>query len=84
MATLPPDDLLKLWKLEQLPLEMSMGHVLQNLVNLHTDFAAQHATLASLRADVDRLMAHTRLPPSTKGKLKLSKPDETPEPEQSS
>ncbi len=84
MATLPPDELLKQWKLEQLPLEMSMGQVLQHLVKLYSDLAAQHTTQANLRADIDRLIAHTSLPPNPKGKPKLSKPDETPDPEQPS
>ena len=84
MATLPPDELLKLWKLEQLPLEMSMGHVLQNLANLRAAVATQYAALTSLRMDVDRLIAHTGLPPSTKGKPKMPKPDETIDPGQPS
>lgn len=38
--------------------------------------------LISLRADVDHLLAHTRLPPNPKGKAKPSSPDEAPDPEQ--
>jgi len=75
MATLPSDELLKLWKLEQLPLEMGMGQVLQHLIKLYNDLATHHTTQINLRADVDRLIAHTGLPPSTKGKPKPPKPD---------
>lgn len=70
MAMLPPDELLKLWKLDEMPVEMTLGHVVQNLVRL--------------REDVDRLIAHTRLPPLVKGKLKSPRPDETSSPKQSS
>jgi len=84
MATYTPTELLRLWKTEQLPLETATGHLLQQLVQQDSELARQRTTIASLRADVDRLIAHTRLPPSTKGKSKPSKPDETPDPEQSS
>jgi len=56
---------------------MAVGHILQNLVKLQT-------ILVDLRADIDRLIAHTRLPPNAKSKAKPSKPDETPDPEQPS
>jgi len=84
MAALPPTELLRLWKLEELPIEMSIGHILQNLVAQQTTQETFQQTLLKLRMDIDRLMAHTRLPPPIKGKPKPSKPDETPEPEQSS
>ena len=37
----------------QLPLEMSMGHVLQNLVKLYSEHEVHTATLYQLRVDVD-------------------------------
>jgi hypothetical protein len=67
MATVTPKELLTAWKLEQMPLEMTMGHVVQNLV--------------ILRDEIDRLIAHTQLPPNPKGKAKPSKSDEILEPE---
>lgn len=75
MSTITPTEQLKLWKLENMQLEMAVGHILQNLVKLQT-------ILADLRTDVDRLMAHTKLPSNPKGKPKPSKPDETSDPEQ--
>ena len=36
MGTITPSELLKLWKLEKLSVEMAVGHILQNLVNMHT------------------------------------------------
>jgi hypothetical protein len=77
MSTGTPTELLKLWKLENMTPEMAVGHILQNLVK-------QQATLIDLRADVDRLIAQTRLPSNTKSKAKPSKPDETPDPDQPS
>jgi hypothetical protein len=67
MATMPPAELLTLWKLEKLPLEMAMGHVLQNLVKIHADIEAINTTLYKLKSDTDRLAAHAgiELPPKT-------------------
>jgi len=70
MATLPPNELLSLWKLEQMPIEMSIGHVLQNLVKLHSDLDAHHSALYHLRADVDRLIADAGIGAIDKGKKK--------------
>jgi len=68
MSTVPPAELLKSWTLENMTSEMTIGHMLQNLVKLHRDFEADHLTLYNLRADIDRLIAHTGLPSSPKGK----------------
>lgn len=84
MATLTPNELLRQWKLEQLPMEMSIGHILQNLVVQQTNHESFQQSLLKLRMDVDRLLAYTKLPPNVKGKPKPSKPDETSDPEQSS
>jgi len=51
---------------------------LDRLPQLIENFMLFKRALASLRGDVDRLLAHTGLPPSTKGKQKPSKPGETP------
>ncbi len=51
MSTVTPQELLKAWKLEQMTVEMTMGHVVQNLV--------------ILRDEIDRLIAYLRLPPTT-------------------
>jgi len=74
VSTVTPQELLLAWKREEMPVEMTLGHVVQNLVKLHTAFV-------DLRADVDRLIAHTGLPPNTKGRHKPSKLDETSTPE---
>ena len=84
MATYTPAELLQLWKLEQIPLEMTTGHLLQYLVKLHSELEIQRTVAANLRADVDRLIVHTRLPGTRKGKQKPSKPDEMADREQPS
>lgn len=82
MATMLPSELLKLWTREQIPAEMTLGHVVQNLVKLHEEIEVHTSILRKLRADVDRLLAHTKLPPIAQGKAKSSKPDATPDLEQ--
>ncbi len=82
MATYTPAELWQLWKTEQLPLEMATGHLLQHRVQLHSKLETERTAVFSLRADVARLIGHTRLPPLAFGKQKPSKPDETVDPEQ--
>lgn len=77
MSTVTPAELLKLWTVEHIPSEMAVGHILQNLVKLQT-------MVGDLRADVNRLIIHTKLPPNAKGKAKASGPDKTSDAEKSS
>lgn len=81
MSTVTPQALLKAWKLEQVTVEMSIGHILQNLAAQQTTQASLQQTLLKLRTDVDRLLAHTQLPPNVQGKPKPSQPDEMPDSE---
>lgn len=48
MATLSPEELLRLWAAERLPPDMAIGHMLQNLV-------LQQATLTTLQSALNRL-----------------------------
>ena len=82
MATYTPDELWHLWKTEQLPLEMATGHLLQHLIQLHSEIETERRAVFNLRADVDRLITYTQLPLLGKGKLKPSKMDATNDPEQ--
>ncbi len=84
MSTVSPAELWKTWKLDSIPVETAMGHVLQNLVKQQIAIETLTQSLSSQRVDMDRLIAHTRLSPSTKGKLRPSKPDEMSDPGQSS
>jgi hypothetical protein len=83
MSTVSPAELWKAWKLDNMPVETAMGQVLQNLVKQQTAIETLTQALSNQRADMDRLIAHTRLPPGMKGKPRPSKPDETPDPGQS-
>jgi len=71
MGTMTPQKLLQQWKLENMTVEMTTGHILQNLVKIQTAIDAINITLYNLRADVDSLIAHTGMKP--KGKKKLPK-----------
>ena len=73
MGTMTPSELLKLWKLEKLSVEMAVGHILQNLVNMHTAIEIADASLYKLRADVDGLMTHTGTPRSKDKKRPLKR-----------
>ena len=70
MGTMSPQDLLKHWQLEKMPVEMTTGHILQNLVRIQTAIDAINITLYNLRADADSLIAHTGMKPNPKGKKK--------------
>ncbi len=59
MSTMPPDELLKLWTLDKLPLEMAMGHVLQNLVKVQASLETLKTSSHKLQGNVDGLLAHT-------------------------
>ena len=59
MSTMPPDELLKLWTLEKLPLEMGMGHVLQHLVKVQASLEALKTSSHKLQGNVDGLLVHT-------------------------
>ena len=70
MGTITPDELLKLWKLEKMTVEMAIGHILQNLIKVHAATETLDASLYGLRGDVDALMADTGIKPRTQDKRK--------------
>ena len=55
MSTFPPDQLLQLWKSEQIDSQMAIGHVLQNLVILIELVNKLNAAQARVKLDVDNL-----------------------------
>ena len=55
MGTVTPAELLRLYTLEKITIEMSIGHILQNLVILHKALES----VAQLERDVERLVAFT-------------------------
>ena len=70
MGTITPDELLKLWKLEKVTVEMAIGHILQNLIKVHAATETLDTSLYGLRGDVDALMAHAGIEPRSQGKRK--------------
>ena len=69
MGALTPTELLTLWKQEQVTVEMSIGHIVQNLVKQQTTIEALISALGKMRVDLDRLSASTDKPKlDTKGK----------------
>ena len=69
MGALTPTELLTLWKQEQVTVEMSIGHIVQNLVKQQTTIEALISALGKMRTDLDRLSASTDKPKlDTKGK----------------
>ena len=71
MSTITPAELLSLWKQEQIAVEMTTGHVLQNLVKQQTAIESLTALLGKLRADVDKIIVLTSAnanPPSKQNK----------------
>ncbi len=73
MGTMHPQKLLNKWQLEEMTVEMTTGHTLQNLIKIQTAIDAINITLYNLRADVDSLIAHTGMKPNPKGKKKPPK-----------
>ncbi len=66
MSTMPPSELLKLWTLEKVTVEMAIGHILQNLVKTQTSAKSRDTSLYKLRGDVDDLLAHTGTTPRSR------------------
>jgi len=57
MATIPPDELLRLWSRETVTSEMAIGHLIQNLVQQQATIAGIQSTLSTLRSDVERTIS---------------------------
>lgn len=68
MATVPPNELLKLWTLEKITIDMAIGYLIQNQVNQQTALESHGGSLVKLRADVDNLIAHTDMSSKAKGR----------------
>ncbi len=75
MGTMHPQELLKQWELETMPVEMATGHSLQNLVKIQQAIDTINIAFYNLRADVDNLIAHTGMKPHQTGKKKPPKQD---------
>ncbi|CAN5826148.1 hypothetical protein BH10CHL1_BH10CHL1_46540 [soil metagenome] len=63
MSTITPIELLNLWKQEQITVEMSIGHILQNLVKQQIALEALLATHGKPRSDMPTLLITTETKP---------------------
>lgn len=68
MAALPPQELWKLWKQEQITSEMAIGQLIQNQAEQQTALDVQRQTLVNLQAQMNKLLAPQGLPVQAKGK----------------
>jgi hypothetical protein len=59
MGTVKPNELLKLWVREEIPVEMAMGHVLQNLALQQSIIDRIDLTLYQLKSDADSMGTDT-------------------------
>jgi hypothetical protein len=73
MGTMLPKELLKLWELAKISVEMAIGHILQNVVKIQTAIDTINLTLRHLRTDVDYLAAHNGVQLPSKSKKKPPK-----------
>ncbi|MFN8490881.1 MAG: hypothetical protein U0350_25030 [Caldilineaceae bacterium] len=55
MSTYPPDQLMHLWKTDQIDSQMAIGHVLQNLAILTELVNKLSAAQVRVKLDVDNL-----------------------------
>jgi len=46
---MPPKELLTLWTRDDMPVEMAVGHILQNLAKLQTSVEANHLKIRQLQ-----------------------------------
>jgi len=56
MSTYEPDQLLQLWKQDQIDTEMAIGHLLQNLVTQYQAMKKMNAALIRLQLDLENLL----------------------------
>lgn len=73
MGTMDPNELLKLWTLEQVSVEMAIGHILQNLVKMSIALEAHNTLLCKLQSNVNDLIVHTGVKPRSKDRKKPHK-----------
>jgi len=68
MATVTPDELLKLWRSEQISAELAITYLIQNQARHEVTIITTNISHARLRLDVDRLIDHTGLEAKEKKK----------------
>jgi hypothetical protein len=56
MGTMSPKELLNLWVKDDMPVEMAIGHILQNLAKLQATVEANHLKLRQLQTALESLI----------------------------
>lgn len=64
MATLSPQELLRLWAAEHLTSEMAIGHILQNLTSLESTIAHLQIMVKELQSERQSTSPPSRTPTS--------------------
>lgn len=75
MGTISSKELLKLWKLEKLTVEMAIGHIIQNLVNIQKTVDLTNTEIFTLWADMNDLAKHVDVKLASKDRKKSHKTD---------
>jgi hypothetical protein len=60
MGTMPPKDLLALWARDNMPVEMAVGHILQNLTTLQATVEANHLQVHQLQSVLESLIGRDK------------------------
>ncbi|MFN8486908.1 MAG: hypothetical protein U0350_04895 [Caldilineaceae bacterium] len=68
MAAVPPQELWKLWKQEQITSEMAIGQLIQNQAEQQSALDTQRQTIANLQAQMNKLLAQSTSLPHPKDK----------------
>ncbi|MFN8496125.1 MAG: hypothetical protein U0350_51510 [Caldilineaceae bacterium] len=61
MSTYEPEQLLQLWKSEQIDSNMAIGHLMQNLVLQQEAMKKMNAVLIRCQQDIDNLLSQAKL-----------------------
>jgi len=61
MGTMPPKELLTLWTRDDMPVEMAIGHILQNLAKMQATVEANHLKIRHLQTDLENLAGKNNL-----------------------
>jgi hypothetical protein len=56
MGTMPPKELLILWTRDDIPVEMAVGHLVQNLVKLQTAVEVNRLEIYQLQTTLENLV----------------------------
>jgi hypothetical protein len=73
MGTMSPKELLTLWARDDMPVEMAVGHILQNLAKLQAYLEANHLKIRRLQTALESLIDKDKATQKTTRHKKLSK-----------